>query len=141
MSNGTNLLKVTIDTTRELAAIGDELKIGEKYFTALSSHLYNADGVFLPLSIDKDCIKLTSDILEEAVEQGMNHEPVPFKRLKTSTPKNSLRSLVLLPWLQKVVSGSEQPIHLYSITLEAVLKTMLLCTKKQTAQRGKELPS
>ena len=90
MSNGTNLLKVTIDTTRDLAVIGDELKIGEKYFTALSSHLCNADGVFLPLSIDKDCIKLTSDILEEAVEQGMNYEPVPFKRLKSKYSKKQL---------------------------------------------------
>ena len=51
MSKGTDLLKVTIDTTRELVVIGDELKIGEKCFTALTSHLYNADGVFLPVPL------------------------------------------------------------------------------------------
>ena len=63
MNKGTDLLKVTIDAARELAVIGDELKIGEKCFTALSSHLYNADGVFLPLSLYKSYMKLTSDIL------------------------------------------------------------------------------
>ena len=70
MSKGTDLLKVTIDTTRELAVIGDELKIGEKCFTPLTSHLYNADGVFLPvpLSLYKGYMKLTSDILEEALK-------------------------------------------------------------------------
>ena len=90
MSNDTDLLKVTIDTTRKLAVIGDELKIGEKYFTTLNSHLYNADGVFLPLSLDRDCIKLTSEILEDALEQGMNYEPVPFKRLKNKYSKQQL---------------------------------------------------
>ena len=64
--------------------IGDELKIGEKCFTALTSHLYNADGVFLPvpLSLYKGYMKLTSDILEEALKQGMSYEPAPFKRLQ-----------------------------------------------------------
>ena len=57
MSKGTDLPKVTIDTTRELAVIGDEVKIGEKCFIALSSHLYNADGVFLPLSLHKAHIR------------------------------------------------------------------------------------
>ena len=82
MSKGTDLLKVSIDTTRELGVIGDELKIGEKCFTALSSHLYNADGAFLPLSLYKGYMKLTSDILEEALKQGMSYEPAPFKRLQ-----------------------------------------------------------
>ena len=51
-------------------------------------------------------MKLTSDILEEALKQGMNYEPAPFKRLQNQTTNNSLQSLVLLPWLQKVVVGS-----------------------------------
>ena len=90
MSKGTDLLKVTIDTTRELGVIGDELKIGEKCFTALSSHLNNADGVFLPLSLYKGYVKLTSDILEEALKQGMNYEPAPFKRLQNKHYKQQL---------------------------------------------------
>ena len=60
MNKGTDLIKVTIDTTRELAVIGDQLKVGDKCFTALSSHFYNADGVFLSLSLSKGYIKLTS---------------------------------------------------------------------------------
>ena len=90
MSKGNDLLKVTIDTTRELAVIGDELKIGEKCFTALSSHLYNTDDVFLPLSLYKGYIKLTSDILEETLKQGMNYEPAPFKRLQNKPYKQQL---------------------------------------------------
>ena len=93
MSKGTDFLKVTIDTTRELAVIGDELKIGEKCFTALTSHLYNADGVFLPvpLFLYKGYMKLTSDILEEALKQGMNYEPAPFKRLQNKLYKEQLK--------------------------------------------------
>ena len=93
MSKGTDLLKVTIDTTRELAVIGDELKIGEKCFTSLTSHLYNADGVFLPvpLSLYKGYMKLTSDILEEALKQEMNYEPAPFKKLQNKHYKQQLR--------------------------------------------------
>ena len=45
MSNGTNILEVTIDTTKELALIGIELDFGKKYFKGLNNHLYNADAM------------------------------------------------------------------------------------------------
>ena len=54
MSTGTNILEVTIDTTKEQALIG------------MDNHLYNANGAFLSLSKNPKCIKITVQILDEA---------------------------------------------------------------------------
>ena len=133
MSNGTDLLKVTIDTTRELAVIG------KKYFTTFNSHLYNADGVFLPLSLDRDCIKLTSEILEDALEQGMNYELVPFKRLKNKYSKQQLTEFSISSSTLAADSGfrfraANSPLfHYLGISLEdiASLYKRADCSRRQ----------
>ena len=66
MSTGTNILEVTIDTTKEQALIGMDLDLGKKYFEGLNNHLYNANGAFLSLSKNLKCIKITVQILDEA---------------------------------------------------------------------------
>ena len=84
MSNGTNILEVTMDTTKELALIGMDLDFGKKYFEGLNNDLYNADWAFFSLSTNPIYIKITVQILDEAIENDMDYDPVPFKRTKRS---------------------------------------------------------
>ena len=93
MSDGTNILEVTINTTKELAIIGDKLKLGKKFFDGLNNHLYNADGVFLPFSTNPDFINIVVDILDEAIEDEYDYVSAPFKRFKKHFQVPELKTL------------------------------------------------
>ena len=93
MSNGTNILEVTIDTTKELALIGMKLDLGKKYFEGLNNHLYNADGVFLSLSTNPKYFKITVQILDEVIENDMGYDLAPFKRTKPRLSKSELSNI------------------------------------------------
>lgn len=85
--------QVTIETTKELALIGTKLGLGSKYFEGLNNHLYNADGVFLPLSTNQRYIDLTVQILDSAIEEDMDYDPAPFKRTKLRLSKKALTTI------------------------------------------------
>ena len=59
MSDGRNLISTAINTTRRMAAVGREIKLGTTYFETLNRHLYN---LFLPLSTDIDQVADNSRI-------------------------------------------------------------------------------
>ena len=65
MSNDTNIISVTINTTRLMAAVGIKLKFGATYFKTLNRHLYHLNGVFLPLSTGRDHADLVADCFDE----------------------------------------------------------------------------
>ena len=129
MSNGTNILEVTIDTTKELALIGMELDFGKKYFEGLNNHLYNADGAFLSLSINPKYIKITVRILDEAIENDMDYDPVPFTRTKPRLSKSELtNSNISIEELSKTLDSDLELLTLhFFITSEMKCVISLRC--------------
>ena len=118
MSNGTNILEVTIDTTKELALIGMELDLG-------NNHLYNADGAFLSLSTNPQYINITVQILDEAIENDMDCDPAPFKRTKPWLSKSELTNISieeLSTFLRTLDSDIEQLTPHYSTICVISLK-------------------
>ena len=67
-----------------------ELDFGKKYFEGLNNHLYNADGAFLFLFTNPKYIKITVQILDEAIENDMDYDPAPFKITKPRLSKSEL---------------------------------------------------
>ena len=76
-----------------MAKLGQKLELGQKYLDGINNHLYNIDGVFLPLSTNPKYIQITAEILDEALEENMPYVPATFKRTK---PRYSITELASL---------------------------------------------
>ena len=93
-SDGSTLFDVCIQTTKDLAVIGETIKLGPKYIETLNRHLYNIDGVFLPLSFSPTASRKVGELINEFIEDGNVYEPALFK--DRPTPKFSLAALKTL---------------------------------------------
>ena len=78
-STGKDLFKTALETSKLYATIGVELDFDTPYFSCINRHLYNTDGVFLPLSTDTQYMTKVYEILKIGLEEKWVYSPAPFK--------------------------------------------------------------
>ena len=76
---GNDLFMTTLETSQMYARVGVDMGFEDAYFSSINRHLYNVDGVFLPLSTDLKCMSEVSRILKMGSEEGWEYKPAPFK--------------------------------------------------------------
>ena len=79
VSDGSTIFTSCMTTSRNLARIGMELQLPEIYFDTICKHLYDIDGVFLPLSSNQQHTDLVIEYLKQAVARGYVYKPALFK--------------------------------------------------------------
>ena len=104
-----------------------ELDFGKKYFEGLNNHLYNADGAFLFLFTNPKYIKITVQILDEAIENDMDYDPAPFKRTKPRLSKSELTTFSFEELSKTLDSDLEQLTLHFFITSEMKCVISLRC--------------
>ena len=78
-STGETLFSTALDTSKLYAKVGVDLSFNNSYFECINRHLYNAYGVFLPLSSESDLMGQVAMILNAGLKEGWEYEPAPSK--------------------------------------------------------------